>query len=113
MTDMDKETEAALRESIKHWEENVAAKKVEDTGVAASDCALCIKFFDDGLCNGCPVKQHTSRVRCKETPFYRAWIAENNWFVNPGSEKAAAAFKAAAQEELDFLKSLLPKEKQS
>ena len=108
MTDMDKETEAALRESIKHWEENVAAQDPKEVGVLASDCALCIKFFDFGACNGCPVAKRTGLARCNGTPFEEAFDAEAYWWKNPSSAEAKATFKSAAQAELDFLKSLLP-----
>ena len=104
---MDKETEAALRASIKHWEENVAAERAEDVSTDAADCALCREFPG---CSGCPVAAAVGVDGCQKTPYDLASIALDDWHAEqPG---AGAAFKQAATEELDFLKSLLPEGRQ-
>lgn len=105
---MDRRTLTALKASIKHWEENVAATSPEDASVRASDCALCMRFYEQhGVCDGCPVMEKTGKELCKKTPFTRTINALDAWRWGA----TGAKFRAAAQAELDFLRSLLPEAK--
>ena len=116
---MDAETCTALEASIKHWEENVAAESWVDTNVGWESCALCLKFIEQKeACTGCPVQEKTGRIGCWSTPYNDAAEAINNWedaikfegewAITP--EQAKAEWVKAATVELEFLKSLRPKE---
>lgn len=94
----------ALKESIKHWEENVAAEKPNDASIRWLDCALCRNFFVNGDCFGCPINDITGRS-CGGTPYFDAEAALFLWRKGDGD---VALWRTAAQAELDFLKSLRP-----
>lgn len=103
---MDARTEEALRASIKHWEENVAADCIDAVSVMSDNCALCQMFCDRyGSCEGCPVADRTEEDSCQGSPWGAAYDALHKWKYGKGSHKG---FRKAAQAELDFLKSLLP-----
>lgn len=100
---MNKKTEKALRESIAHWE-RIAEDPLEPIG--AESCALCNMFnnpfaSESDFCVGCPVYAFTGRRFCFGTPYA---------LVNRCS-RGSKSFKLAALDELNFLKSLLPKKK--
>lgn len=84
-----------LEESIKIWEERAKGNFI------TSDCPLC-KVYE---CNSpikrglrCPVKRRTGQEGCNGTPYWKY-----SHKLNMGTNEEA---KKAAQEELDFLKSL-------
>lgn len=98
---MTPETLKALKGSIEKWR-----RIVEGTGwdYGPRNCPLCIMFRDwddDGVnsCGGCPVKERTGKDGCEDTP-YEAYV----------DAEGTIGEKAAARAELDFLRSLLPKE---
>lgn len=97
----------ALRGSIEKWEKIVAGTGV-DRG--CTNCPLCDEFRDGG-CAGCPVKSRTGMRGCEGTP-YDAWMSETV-FNGFGRGADSADAKAAAQAELDFLRSLLPPEEKA
>ena len=113
---MNAETRQALAESITHWERVVAASeaaRLEPLG--PSNCALCARFnpyhpgslnYPSGKkaqCHGCPVRESgPDRNFCAGTPYDE--ITKLIWC----NIYHGAAFTAAAQAELAFLKSLLP-----
>jgi hypothetical protein len=103
---MPAKTLAALKGSIKHWEDNVAAE-VGDGSTRWQDCKLCLLFNpyeEEGPenCRGCPVMAQTGKRYCEDSPYHEAWTA--NVF------KDETRWKAAALAELNFLRSLLPDE---
>ena len=51
---MSDETLAALKASIKHWDDNVMAKTPGGASVGANACALC-GLYIERRCFGCPV----------------------------------------------------------
>ncbi len=101
---MEKITLKALRQSIQHWERMVKNGYLGADQPTGGQCALCRRF--DGACmlkgEKCPVYEVAGRWGCTSTPFNAACDA---WERND-----ADAFKAAAQKEVDFLKSLLPED---
>lgn len=116
---MDDKTLEALKGSIAKWEAIVAGTGV-DRGV--ENCPLCQMFCanddEDADCRGCPVMRETGRSDCNGSP-YMEWaeLAPDSFPLHeptvcrrlppegtPGRRKVLAA----AQAELDFLKSLLP-----
>lgn len=104
---MDKRAAKALEGSIYHWEENVAAVNAVDAFTNAEHCALCAKFQDWNLdCKGCPVSTMTRNGMCIGTPYVDADAALKRWLRNPNDESCKAAWRVAAQAELDFLISL-------
>lgn len=105
------ETLRALQDSIAHWERLATGNRRLSENVGGDDCALCKIFFIGkdfkDVCIGCPVYQKTNLKGCRGTPFTDASIICFNFGLN------SPEFKEAAQKELDFLKSLLPKENQT
>jgi hypothetical protein len=103
---MDAQTLEALRGSIAKWERVVA----EGTdGTQWKDCPLCLLFWDD-YCRGCPVMNATGWSVCRGSPFSAYDRAREEYFetVDGPSVGRYPPVVAAAQAELDFLKSLLP-----
>jgi len=111
---MDDNTLEALRKSIKHWEENLAAKNPKAVSTSARDCALCLKFFiSPNACLGCPVFITTSQTCCEGTPYSLAVSRLTIWkSKEPDNNTLRDKFRAAASDEVNFLKSLLPEEDQ-
>lgn len=118
---MDAETLKALQASIKHWEENVAAKHPDDAKLGMRSCALCHMFAVNKSpgCVGCPVYAVTGLRSCENTPYQNATDAKFLWeeivdhdkeyLTDPREiEDAKAEWVKAAQAEVDFLKGLLP-----
>ena len=105
---MDAQTLEALKASIRHWRDNVAAEKSDNVRIEAEACALCDRFFRWDSCTGCPVSRKTGISRCRQTPYGAASNALEFWDDHPDDTAARNAWRAAAQAELDFLISLLP-----
>jgi hypothetical protein len=99
-----------LKESIEHWTRMSTGNRLPKEEALAGDCALCrryntIPLATDSInkcCIGCPVMAKTGRQFCSTTPYGRA-SAFGDAYGYDSDE-----FKAAAEEELTFLKSLLP-----
>jgi hypothetical protein len=107
---MDERTLIALKMSIQHWEANVAAESPDQPNISGDVCPLCTLFYDspiDDYCVGCPVSKKTGMSSCSGTPWYEVWKALGNWqyYKNDETKKQ---YKKRAEQELDFLKSLLP-----
>jgi hypothetical protein len=106
---MDAKTLTALQGSIMKWEKIVAGTGV-DRGT--ENCPLCEMFFNEDYfneepCNGCPVAKKTGKLYCYGTP-YGAYANLCDWGGKAGEPATMQEQKAAAQAELDFLRSLLP-----
>lgn len=107
---MDDKTLTALRASIAHWEENVAAKSVAHAAVYSEACPLCTIYWPEGgeqICADCPVGSEADAAGCMGTPWEKAERAYELW-RNVPTEENILAWRITAQAELDFLKSLLP-----
>lgn len=103
---MDARTLEALKGSIEKWERVVTGEYEERM---TADCPLCHLFADDE-CNYCPIKQTTKNRFCLNTP-YRSWKVSMARRKSRTSRVANTPHrKALAQAELDFLRTLLPKE---
>ena len=105
---MKPETLAALQGSIEKWE-----KVVDGTGTEDSyrNCPLCQAFIDNVKCHGCPVNDHNDGNSCTNDEMI-AWgkhIDDHIW-SDDGFRVQCPECIRLAQAELDFLKSLLPKE---
>ena len=101
---MTKQNITAVKASIKHWERMRDNKPQNGEMPTDEYCPLCLLYFDEE-CEGCPIMSKTDDGRCRGTPYrdaYDAWQDNDGTFSSP-------AFKTAAQKEIDFLKSLLPK----
>ena len=115
---MNRKTLTALRRSIKHWEENVAAKEPDKASVEGGDCALCNIFVWPGIfasdkrfdCLSCPVAKRTGETSCKGSPYAVAVVALFQWNMLP-NKTTEENWRNAAREEVRFLRSLLPKKK--
>lgn len=95
---MDAKTLKALHGSIAKWE-GIVAGTMDDRG--EDNCPLC-KLFLKKNCEGCPVFEKTLEEGCHGTPYRQTLRA-----------KSTEEYDSHAQAELDFLKSLLPKEAKS
>lgn len=99
---MDKKTTEALEKSIKHWEENVAAKSCYEMDVKSESCELCELFSgtnkDGNYCGDCPVFLETGFDCCDTTPYGRVYASIRDTDF-PAAHEAAKA-------ELEFLKGL-------
>ena len=98
----------ALEGSIKKWEKIVDGTGVDEGG---SNCPLCKLYH---RCNPCPVAETVNKKGCCGTP----WV---EWRIHGFKRHTTGFFcfslkvecptcKRLAQKELDFLKSILPKE---
>ena len=102
---MNAKTLEALRGSILKWERIVAGTG-KDLGW--TNCPLCLLFFLNSRllpgqgCDGCPVREKTGLDDCKGTPYWEFWPYHADEILSPVAKKRA-------QEELDFLRFLLPK----
>jgi hypothetical protein len=103
---MEPRTLEALKASIAKWERNVEADRAEHVLISSEDCPLCMLFYDED-CVGCPVMQATGALCCGKTPYATASAALSRWSHGVGPHED---YRAAAQAEVDFLKSLLPTE---
>lgn len=131
---MDSKTLNALNDSIAHWERLATGKRTVGESHQGNSCALCSLFFEDdnlletgNYCEGCPVYEKTGQRGCGGSP----WMEANNTFhlqknselkrlgfvpyASDALEIEACAhqaaydspeFKAVAQKQLEFLKSL-------
>jgi len=105
---MKKKTLKAIKKSIEKWEK-IVSEKGRDEG--DDNCALCGLFLKDE-CIDCPVYAKTKRKGCRGTP-YEDWIDhQGNHFYYANEHYYVVKCpecKELAQKELEFLKSLLPK----
>lgn len=105
---MDAKTLKALKGSIRKWEAIVAGTGADKGG---KNCPLC-KLFATGVsigkCKGCPVRQKTGFEECRDTPYYDFAMESTFRAEDRGRVADTPEAKAAAQAELDFLRSLLP-----
>ena len=100
---MDSNTLQALQESIIKWEKNYANPLQAKIG--SKDCPLCQMFNAPGEnnpCKGCPINDVTNDG-CYNTPYEEFYYASKDSPTEP-------ILKMLAHKELEFLKSLLPKE---
>lgn len=113
---MDADTLRALEESITHWEKNVVASSPYEVTLGGASCALCHKFVYNvtesiPACSGCPVYEHTGFSSCRNSPYLDVFRAYQNWLYSETEEEhniLRTEYQAAAQAELDFLRSLRP-----
>lgn len=113
---MDARTLEALRLSITHWEENLAAAKAgEEFSIYDTECALCAEFAKESttvrgnyttVCHGCPVKESSGKHCCQGTP----WNRVRNLMPGKGFHSGDLNLISAVEAELNFLRSLLPPE---
>lgn len=103
---MDARTLEALKASIEKWERNARVRSPQNYRLQASDCPLCDLFFNKA-CIGCPVMIETGADCCDNSPYRSAVLAHRRWMNGEGTVQQA---RAAAREEVAFLKSLLPVE---
>jgi hypothetical protein len=105
---MDNATLEALRGSITKWE-NVLKGGPEK---GEENCPLCVIFIDDD-CDGCPVNDITESA-CSNNAWKKwVWHHNENHVDEPYHRTKyveCPRCKELAEQELDFLKSLLPEE---
>lgn len=98
----------AHAKSVEHWERLASGKRKPGESIGPDYCALCALFWKPAArhvnCDGCPVKETTGRGGCLKTPYGEAEKAEEHAGLD------SPEFRLAAQAELEFLRSLRPKE---
>lgn len=104
---MNAETLNALQGSIAKWEAIVAGTG-SDKGWR--NCPLCQLFNNPNedreyTCGGCPVVAAVGATECEDTPYYE-WV--DIFGMLELKEANTPERQALAQQELDFLRSLLP-----
>ena len=103
---MDDKTYDALIASIRKWQnladpETPLPVKRPD----GDDCPLCDLFYSNNIrCKGCPVAEATGFSNCIRTPYFDASLAHLGG--------ASAQFKHHAKRESDFLRALVPAERE-
>lgn len=90
------EVKQAILASIEKWEKKAAGVDTDDIG--PEDCPLCQLFFKF-RCEGCPILAKTGSHFCYDTP-YSAYVR----ILVKGTKDE---IMEKAQEEVDFLKTLL------
>lgn len=107
---MDNRTLEALNGAIEKWE-RIARGVGEDR--STENCPLCNLFYQDGCRAGPVYESNPSFYKCRGTP-YRDW-ANHMQSLSQSSKRhwpwlaTNDVEKRMAQDEVDFLKSLLPK----
>ena len=99
--------------SIAHWERNAAAQTLGDIKMGTDHCALCRDYYEND-CVGCPVKQRNGRMYCRNSPYSKAVRAAERLeeLISVGDrpqeeiQRAWEKWRAAAEAEVNFLKSL-------
>jgi len=102
---MDTKTLKALQLSIDHWARLATGTYTQGyEHVGSKCCALCTAFFHTGseMCEGCPVRDKTGKSVCVDSPYSTAARTADIHGLD------SLSFRAAARDELKFLKSLLP-----
>jgi hypothetical protein len=109
---MEERARIALEKSIREKWEPLACGEFE----SEPRCALCIEYREGNegrliadWCIDCPVHTKTGQKNCNGTPYKTSWIPLFNDFIKPNLKDPEVI--SAAKEELEFLKSLRPKEK--
>lgn len=112
---MDEKTLNALKGSIAKWERIVRYGAAE---CGYHDCPLCHLFADEE-CKGCPVAEQTKDKACVGSPYHAARTAMQVPLGVPRGDRRHPAgariprtkeARRLARLELEFLKSLIPKE---
>jgi hypothetical protein len=114
---MRKSTLEALEKSVKKWKQNVRrVKEGMHLTTGRKECPLCVLFnsaTDDKHqlgCRGCPVYKDTKCAYCACTPFTIVFDT-NDPSNRIDEEDRQELLLAACKDELNYLKSLLPKSK--
>lgn len=116
---MKPETLEALKKSIEHWERMACGNRMPGEEVGPHCCALCRRFntvFVGGgreeSCKECPVFEKTNLKFCDGTPYDTVEDAQVEYASNTELSDPdfydTDEFKELANQELEFLRSLLP-----
>lgn len=113
---MNHTTYHALQASIAKWEANVSAATPQDVTLGSNNCPLCVLFIGND-CTGCPANI-TDEGYCHGTPYGDVVDARFYWeqaikhlaFNHQAFREQD--YRDTAKRELNFLRSLLPKDHQ-
>jgi len=68
------------------------------------NCAFCDQYYWVRDCEGCPVKKHTGKSVCEDTPYRKAMTLYKDIQFN--YHRRLSDFRKAVQAEIDFLEGL-------
>jgi hypothetical protein len=107
---MDSITLRALRGSIEKWEKNLKQDNWRNVTTDVVSCPLCVMFLlnkrpGDNPCEGCPVFKKTGVSGCNTTPYTQVMMYKQ---TAEHDDTILDFERRAIQDEIDFLKSLLP-----
>lgn len=114
---MDADTRQALEESIEKWEINTTLSFGERR-TGRRDCPLCTMFanindLSTKHCKKCPVYQRTGERYCDGSPYEElAVVSYDYMYGDETADNVEVRWKKVAEKEVEFLKSLRPKEKE-
>ena len=108
---------AAIRASITHWEQNLAAETPKAASVSGTNCPLCTyaeenfpPSSEESACTICPVYKKTGHFQCFNSPYQDAATYYYLWRSALGTLHDRDLFRKYAALEIKFLQSLLPTE---
>ena len=88
----------ALNSSIAHWNRLATGNSGELENTGPKDCSLCVKYYRNNACVGCPIEDYTGFSGCQGSPYPALWKYGHDK-DHPRFQKAAAKFR-------DWLKKL-------
>lgn len=125
MTQMTVKAIQAIQDSIAVWVRKRDNPNPFDIKIGMTNCPLCAAFARTvfaGMqtsCGDCPVKKHTEQDGCHGTPYFVAASSLDYWRYAKMQERhtedegatrqARNSWRHDAQQEIRFLRSLLPK----
>ena len=111
---MEPEKLKALKESIEKWKRLTNIETMNDINIGPENCALCSLYhiyphedYEDKSCISCPVYEKTGYGYCADTPYENVQAILDEW-SDDSWDNYRKQFQQAANDEMEFLKSLLP-----
>lgn len=117
---MKKKVLKALKRSIKKWEKK-AEQTIDELDFGPESCPLCELFHPSindkilwgSACIECPIYEKTNEKYCNKTPYKATADIWDEWDIQKHlSKKQEVKLREGIQEEIEFLKGLLPNESQ-
>lgn len=95
-----------LKASLRKWKKNLKRVHKHKLPKIGADHCPCCKVFCASLCTYCPIKEHTGRQGCVDTPYDLVDRLVNNFPQYPDAEHWNN-LTTAVGEEIKFLETVL------